>query len=81
MSPYPINLLCLYPDNPEALGMFDISKDRDNIRVRICVRLFFQTVPKPTKIGKSVESETLVFKAFYDKLRNVGNPKALTLNQ
>lgn len=31
MSPYPLNLLCLYPDNPEAPGMFDISKDRDNI--------------------------------------------------
>jgi hypothetical protein len=24
MSPYPINLICLYPYNLEALGMFDI---------------------------------------------------------
>jgi hypothetical protein len=80
MSPYPINLLCLYHDNPEALGMFDIRKDRVNIRVRICVRLLFQNVPKPTKIGKSVELENLVFKACYDKLRNVGNPKAVPEN-
>lgn len=50
MSPYPINLLCLNPDNPEALRVFDIRKDRVDIRVRICVRLLFQNVPKPTKI-------------------------------
>jgi len=40
MSPYPINLLCLYPDNLECLGMFDIRKDRANIRVRLRLRLF-----------------------------------------
>jgi hypothetical protein len=54
MRPYPMNLLFLYPDNLEVKTTFNIRKDRDNIRVRLCVRLFFQNVPKPVKIGKSV---------------------------
>jgi hypothetical protein len=55
MRPYPMNLLFLYPDNLEAKTTFNIRKDRDNIRVRLCVRLFFQNVPNPVKIGKSVK--------------------------
>jgi hypothetical protein len=37
-------------------------------------------VPKPVKIGKNVEQENRVFKACYDKMRNMGNPKAVTEN-
>jgi hypothetical protein len=35
-----------------------------NIHVRICVRIFFQNMIKWNKIGKSMESENLLFKAF-----------------
>lgn len=52
-----------------------------NFRVRLCVRILFQNMTKQDKIGKMLESENPVFKALYRILRNLGNSKAMTLNQ